>query len=488
MSDIDINKVQQNIKELQDQNAIDFQQWKRLGQEIEKLAGNIKTTDKHYNLLMKKIKADYEALKKVVIEDVEKTKNYIKTDYDNLKKIIVDENVQVQLNNKIETKAPKGKNIRIIAKENGDYTLPSQCVADGGDTLENPITMLLYPGTYEDQVYIKEWSRINMIGTNKKDCIIVNHGGAYSDEPLITAGERYIANITFRATHQKSTITDKNQWKSYAFHGDKSSGGDGTTLIENCRFESYHSASVGLGIYNNQTFHFKNCEFYSEVDYDSTQANMGAFFAHNALAGGETNSKLILENCTFFIKNDRDGYGHACYINDANLTDGDGSGNALNVKFINCTLQRNVGGFVNALRVDNTTSPSKLSGSIDLNMCSHGNNISQLNTPQMIWNYPQLPEGVSNFNGSYAQCRYGKDRNGNVFIEGLIKGCGSNMDLFTLPIGFRPLYNKYFSIVSNDGSTITMGTMLINSNGVVRLDQNIGSAFISIECSFVAEQ
>lgn len=80
MSDIDINKVQQNIKELQDQNAIDFQQWKKLGQDIEKLTGNIKITDSHLNLLMKKIKADYEALRK----------------------IIVDKNVQVQLNNKIE--------------------------------------------------------------------------------------------------------------------------------------------------------------------------------------------------------------------------------------------------------------------------------------------------------------------------------------------------------------------------------------------------
>ena len=79
MSDIDNNRVQQNIKELQDQNAIDFQQWKRLGQEIERLEGKIKTSDSHLNLLMKKIKADYESLKK----------------------IIVDENVQLQLNNKI---------------------------------------------------------------------------------------------------------------------------------------------------------------------------------------------------------------------------------------------------------------------------------------------------------------------------------------------------------------------------------------------------
>lgn len=97
MSDIDINKVQQNIKELQDQNAIDFQQWKKLGQDIEKLKESIKTTDKHYNLLMKKIEADYESLKK----------------------IIIDENVQLQLNNKIEeNKTEINKKVSIKTFEN----------------------------------------------------------------------------------------------------------------------------------------------------------------------------------------------------------------------------------------------------------------------------------------------------------------------------------------------------------------------------------
>ena len=80
MADIDINKVQQNIKELQDQNAIDFQNYELLTQKIEEIKESIKLTDSHLNLLMKKIKSDYE----------------------NLKKIIIDENVQVQLNNKIE--------------------------------------------------------------------------------------------------------------------------------------------------------------------------------------------------------------------------------------------------------------------------------------------------------------------------------------------------------------------------------------------------
>lgn len=90
MSDNDVNKIQQNVKELQDQNSIDFQQWKRLGKNIEKLSEKIKLSDTNLKLLMKKIKNDYE----------------------NLKKIIIDENIQVQLNNKIE----KNKNEIVDSK------------------------------------------------------------------------------------------------------------------------------------------------------------------------------------------------------------------------------------------------------------------------------------------------------------------------------------------------------------------------------------
>lgn len=66
MSDIDINKVQQNIKELQDQNAIDFQQWELLSQEIEKVKEDIEIRQRNLNLLFKKINSDIEKLKEKV--------------------------------------------------------------------------------------------------------------------------------------------------------------------------------------------------------------------------------------------------------------------------------------------------------------------------------------------------------------------------------------------------------------------------------------
>lgn len=66
MSDNDNNKVQQNIKELQDQNAIDFQQWKKLGQDIEAIKEDIETRQSNINLLIKKINSDINDLKEKV--------------------------------------------------------------------------------------------------------------------------------------------------------------------------------------------------------------------------------------------------------------------------------------------------------------------------------------------------------------------------------------------------------------------------------------
>ena len=66
MTDIDINRVQQNIKELQDQNAIDFQHWELITQEIEKIKEDIEIRQRNLNILFKKINSDIEKLKEKV--------------------------------------------------------------------------------------------------------------------------------------------------------------------------------------------------------------------------------------------------------------------------------------------------------------------------------------------------------------------------------------------------------------------------------------
>lgn len=80
MSDYDINNAKNDIENLQGQNKYDFQ-------EIKRLDGLIKDYDKR---VTQAINLNNQINKK------------IQCDYENIKKIILDENVQLQLNNKIE--------------------------------------------------------------------------------------------------------------------------------------------------------------------------------------------------------------------------------------------------------------------------------------------------------------------------------------------------------------------------------------------------
>lgn len=66
MSDIDINKVQQNIKELQDQNAIDFQKYELLSQEIKAIKEDIDIRQKNLDMLFRKINSELEIIKEKV--------------------------------------------------------------------------------------------------------------------------------------------------------------------------------------------------------------------------------------------------------------------------------------------------------------------------------------------------------------------------------------------------------------------------------------
>ena len=143
MSDIDVNKIQQNVKELQDQNAIDFQQWKKLRKDIEKLSEKIKLSDTNLLTLMKKIKSDYE----------------------NLKKIIVDENIQVQLNNKIE----QNKNEIVDNKNKIDYVkIKAEENTNKIEENKNEINKKVNIETFENKVD-EISSQLDTIENNKTD-------------------------------------------------------------------------------------------------------------------------------------------------------------------------------------------------------------------------------------------------------------------------------------------------------------------------------
>lgn len=207
MSDIDINRVQQNIKELQDQNAIDFQQWKRLGQEIKRLEGKIKTSDTHLNLLMKKIKADYESLRKVIIDEnvqlylnnkIDENKKEL-VDKINMDKIEINEELNAIVNNSELTYAKKDDLLRLST----GTPLFASSVSEMTDTTRNYVNTtdgFLY--TYNGESWIKTTVQyqssgiadnsitLNKINSGLRDSI-VKLSGFETLSPSITEGYFY---------------------------------------------------------------------------------------------------------------------------------------------------------------------------------------------------------------------------------------------------------------------------------------------------------
>lgn len=230
------------------------------------------------------------------------------------------------------------------------------------------ITLVVMPGTYEEIVNLHGNTHISIVGVSKKDCILIDKSGDYANCPLQISGEGYITNITIVANHDNNpTLTGVSVY-AYAVHADYE--GVGTTVFENCRFESYQNAAVGIGMHQSQTLKFRNCEFYK----DGTIYDGGCLYFHNSITTGVTAQRLIIENCDIRSKQ-----GTSINITDANIGYGGGGGNDMIVEFINTMAYSEVSG-KNSLFIGNTpTVTNGICGSIVLDRKSYGNNIALFN-------------------------------------------------------------------------------------------------------------
>lgn len=196
MADIDINEVQKNIEELQDQNAIDFQQWKRLGQEIEKLEGKIKTNDNRLKLVMEKIKDDYEKLKKVIIDEniqFELTDSITKIN-EQLDKITLKSNSNTVLLARFFEMINKGEVVTICARgdsvvygQAGDTSASDNRPPLGGHTAYRASTS--WPETLETTLR-------GIYGSNKINVINRGYSGDTALKSLNRWSESCNSNIT----------------------------------------------------------------------------------------------------------------------------------------------------------------------------------------------------------------------------------------------------------------------------------------------------
>lgn len=227
------------------------------------------------------------------------------------------------------------------------------------------ITLLTMPGIYEEVIDLKQNTNISIVGVNRKDCIIVDKSGEYANSPLMISGSGYIANLTIIQNHDNNPSFTS---PGYAVHFDYT--GAGETIFENCRFESYQNAAVGIGMHQDQTLKFKNCEFYKDGTY-----NGGSLYFHNQTESGITNQRLVIDNCRIVSKQ-----GRSVSITDANIGHGDGLGNDMTVEFINTMAYSEELGKSSLYIGNPPTVTGGICGSIVLSAKSYGNNMSELNS------------------------------------------------------------------------------------------------------------
>lgn len=142
------------------------------------------------------------------------------------------------------------------------------------ESKENPITIIIYPGVYNEVLFIKGNHYVSLIGINKETCVIKNDTAHYNNAPLRIQGACYVANLTFISTADKyssNTGYGHEAWKkdvldgvsnptwlntigSYAVHCDDVTNGEITTSIfENCYMYSETFPAFGSGMQLNNT-------------------------------------------------------------------------------------------------------------------------------------------------------------------------------------------------------------------------------------------
>lgn len=83
---------------------------------------------------------------------------------------------------------------------------------------------------------------------------------------------------------------------------------------------------------------------------------------------------------------------------------------------------------------------------------------------QPAWIAPTFTNAWVNFGGVQAPVGYFKDQFGLVHIRGMMQNGVANAAAFTLPTGYRPVYEESFGVVGSAGAD----RIIVQQNGVVK--------------------
>ena len=216
------------------------------------------------------------------------------------------------------------KQVLKVAKDGtGDFTTINEAMsyAQGYMTNAKRVSIVVYPGIYDEVVNVLGNKFVSIIGVNRNDCIIRDTSGVYNNCPLRIEGNSYVANLTLISTHSANAeyIVD-GELKvnpSYALHIDDrhaDNDDDYRCTIFNCRMYSENNPAVGIGLDKNQVVELIQCELETKISDEQKdipassglwawKPNGGALFYHALypnkypISGDSGYQKLVVKDC-----------------------------------------------------------------------------------------------------------------------------------------------------------------------------------------------
>lgn len=191
----------------------------------------------------------------------------------------------------------------VVSKDGkGDFT----SINDAVQSVPNDSTIIVMPGVYEENVRAFT-KRINIIGVNKKTCILVSYDGRYTNPALeIAAGMVKNMSIMSLFDETKTQLTGDENVRAYAVHVENQQGqstavAEGHSLIfENCIFKSDFFPAIGCGGFVDWEFRIENCELTnnqsSEISPPIYSGTLGALYVHSQIGSHEGNGNIVVKN------------------------------------------------------------------------------------------------------------------------------------------------------------------------------------------------
>ena len=265
---------------------------------------------------------------------------------------------QLQLNNTF-----------VVGKKMAPYTK----IQDAVDAANSGDTILILPGTYEEDV--SAWGKeLHFIGLDRDSTVIIERTGLYS-KPTLEINIGSVRNLTLIETGEGSVWGDDDgKGRAYTVHIESGEGytGVGELWFDNCKLINYAHAAVGCGLYQDLHVHFNNCYMYSGRAADVLDDYYrGTFYYHTCVAENITGQQMTVKDCEIINE------GTACFF-------GGVTPNAISATCRSTFINNNF--FAISAQTQNTNDIAIVYSILNFHDCklngnSRGNNIPVLNAP-----------------------------------------------------------------------------------------------------------